>query len=120
MGGLRVVVLFSGGGVPGMNALLRSIVRLGRNRHWAVIFGARNGFAGLVSAASRVESGQVTDAMLLGELESPIDLAGPLQADQDLVRLDSGSVSGPLGRVGMFLRTPPWLGFRHLRSAGGS
>ena len=112
MGGLRVVVLFSGGGAPGMNALLRSIVRLGRNRHRAVVFGARNGFAGLVSAASRVESGQVTEAVLLGELESPINLPGPLQADQDLVRLDYGSVSGPRGRGGTILGTATCAGFQ--------
>jgi hypothetical protein len=41
-------ILFSGGDAPGMNALLRSFVRVGINgHHWNVI-GIENGFHGLV------------------------------------------------------------------------
>ena len=100
MGGLRVVVLFGGVGAPGMNALLRSVVRLGLNRHRANVFGARDGFAGLVRAASRLESGLVNEASLLGEIEGHASLTGLLRSDHDIFRLTHGSVSGLLGRGG--------------------
>jgi 6-phosphofructokinase 1 len=103
MDGLRVVVLFSGAGVPGMNALLRSIVRLGLNRHRADVLGARNGFGGLVRTATRLEHGQVTEAGLITEIESCVGLPGLLRGDLDVVRLDHGSVSGLLGVGGSIL-----------------
>ena len=40
-------VLTSGGDAPGMNAAIRTVVRLGINEGWEV-FGVRNGYAGLV------------------------------------------------------------------------
>jgi 6-phosphofructokinase len=36
----RVLILFSGGDAPGMNALLRAFVRLGHKRHGADVLGA--------------------------------------------------------------------------------
>jgi 6-phosphofructokinase 1 len=43
----RIAVLTSGGDAPGMNAAIRTVVRLGINEGWEV-FGVRNGYAGLV------------------------------------------------------------------------
>src|SRR5882724_184149 len=43
----RIAVLTSGGDAPGMNAAIRAVVRTGIDRGWEV-FGARNGYAGLV------------------------------------------------------------------------
>ncbi len=62
----RVAVLFSGGGSPGMNALLRILVGLGSNRHAAKVVGVKDGYCGLVRAAGRVHSGQRTS----GEIET--------------------------------------------------
>ena len=39
----RVAILFSGGNSPGMNALLRNLVRLGSNRHAAKVVGVKDG-----------------------------------------------------------------------------
>jgi 6-phosphofructokinase 1 len=43
----RIAVLTSGGDAPGMNAAIRTVVRLGISQGWEV-FGVRNGFSGLV------------------------------------------------------------------------
>lgn len=43
----RIAVLTSGGDAPGMNAAIRAVARTGIDRGWEV-FGARNGFAGLL------------------------------------------------------------------------
>jgi 6-phosphofructokinase 1 len=42
-----IAVLTSGGDAPGMNAAIRTLVRLGINEGWEV-FGVRNGYAGLL------------------------------------------------------------------------
>jgi len=44
----RVAVLTSGGDAPGMNAAIRSVVRCGVSKGWAM-YGVRNGYAGLIS-----------------------------------------------------------------------
>src|SRR5690348_16803807 len=71
-----VAVLFSGGDAPGMNPLLRAIVRLGRNRHEADVLGVKDGYAGLVRTARRLESGQTTLASLMGEIDTHGGLLG--------------------------------------------
>jgi 6-phosphofructokinase 1 len=43
----RIAVLTSGGDAPGMNAAIRTVVRLGIGQGWEVL-GVRNGFSGLV------------------------------------------------------------------------
>jgi 6-phosphofructokinase 1 len=43
----RIAVLTSGGDAPGMNAAIRTVVRLGINEGWEV-FGVRNGYAGIL------------------------------------------------------------------------
>ena len=42
----RIAVLTSGGDAPGMNAAIRTVVRMGISQGWEV-FGIRNGYAGL-------------------------------------------------------------------------
>ena len=86
MDGLRVVVLFGGASAPGMNALLRAIVRLGLNRHHADVLGAKDGFAGLARTASRIESGQMTEVNLIGVIEAHVGLSGLLRTDRTFSR----------------------------------
>jgi 6-phosphofructokinase 1 len=99
----RVVVLFSGGDAPGMNALLRAVVRLGRNRYEADVLGGKDGYAGLVRSARRLESGELTLATLSNEIDTHHGLEGVGRATLDLVRLDQASVSGLLCRGGIML-----------------
>jgi 6-phosphofructokinase 1 len=49
----RIAVLTSGGDAPGMNAAIRTIVRLGINEGWEV-FGVKNGYSGLLD--ERIDS----------------------------------------------------------------
>lgn len=44
----RIAVLTSGGDAPGMNAAIRSIVRMGTAKGWEVL-GVRNGYSCLIS-----------------------------------------------------------------------
>ncbi len=46
----RIAVLTSGGDAPGMNAAIRSVVRIGIDKGWQV-FGIRHGYAGLIAGA---------------------------------------------------------------------
>ena len=48
----RVAVLTSGGDAPGMNAAIRSVIRCGVSKGWAM-YGVRNGYAGLISGNIR-------------------------------------------------------------------
>jgi 6-phosphofructokinase 1 len=99
----RVVILFSGGDAPGMNALLRAIVRLGLSRHLAEVLGVKDGYAGLVRIVKLLESGELTLASLISEIDTHEGLLGVGHASQDLVRLDHASASGLLGRGGIML-----------------
>ncbi len=100
---LRVAVLFSGGEAPGMNALLRAIVRVGMNRYGGDVIGVKEGFAGLVRAVRRVELGHWSLASLRDDIDTHDGLRGVGRASQELVRLDRASVSGLLGRGGILL-----------------
>lgn len=44
---MRLAILTSGGDAPGMNAAIRSIVRIAKNQNWTV-FGIRRGYRGLI------------------------------------------------------------------------
>ncbi len=100
---LRVAVVFSGGEAPGMNALLRAIVRVGLNRYEGDVLGVKEGFAGLVRTAGQVESGHWSLASLIDDIDTHDGLRGVARASQDLVRLDRASVSGLLGRGSIML-----------------
>ena len=93
----RVAVLFSGGETPGMNALLRNVVRLGVNRHGAEVIGVKDGYTGLVQVAQGVHSGYSTVDDIEEELARHRGLAGLHRANQNLVIMDHASVSGLLG-----------------------
>ena len=47
----RMAVLTSGGDAPGMNAAIRSVVRIGINAGWEVL-GIQHGYAGRIGATS--------------------------------------------------------------------
>ena len=93
----RVAVLFSGGETPGMNALLRNVVRLGVNRHGAEVIGVKDGYTGLVQVAQGVHSGYSTVDDIEEELARHRGLAGLHRANQNFVIMDHASVSGLLG-----------------------
>jgi len=99
----RVATLFSGGDSPGMNPLLRNLVRLGLNRHRAEVLGVKDGYAGLVGTVQEIQSGQSTLARCQEEIATHPGLTGIHRTDQHLVLLDQASVSGLLGRGGIML-----------------
>jgi 6-phosphofructokinase 1 len=99
---LIVAILCSGGDAPGMNALLRALVRLGLNRHGAAVLGIKDGYDGLVRTCRRL-AGEVSFAQLHDEMASRPGLIGLQCALQDLVWLDHPSVSGILRRGGTVL-----------------
>jgi 6-phosphofructokinase 1 len=94
----RAAVVFSGGDSPGMNAQLRAVVRLGRNRDEADVLGVQEGHFGLVRTARRIESGQTALARLIGDIDTYQGLPGVDRASLDVVRLDDESVKSALGR----------------------
>ncbi len=99
----RIAILFSGSDSPGMNALLRNVVRLGLNRHGALVFGVKDGFAGLVRAAGRIHSGGPGAAAFQEEIAAHPGAPGIHRAKQEVVLMDHASVSGLLGRGGIVL-----------------
>ena len=110
----RVAVLFSGGETPGMNALLRNVVRLGVNRHGAEVIGVKDGYTGLVQVAQGVHSGYSTVDDIEEELARHRGLAGLHRANQNFVIMDHASVSGLLGRGGIVLGCSRCAEFREV------
>ncbi len=116
----RAAILFSGVESPGMNAFLRHLVRLGLNRHGAEVLGVKDGFAGIVRTARRLESGESTLETLIDTIDTRGGLLGVGDMSLDLVRLDHASVSGLLGRGGIMLgasRCPEFLATEVRRQA---
>lgn len=110
----RVVVLFSGGDAPGMNSFLRAFVRLGLNRHDAVVWGAKDGYRGLVRTSQRFvrEIEAVPLNSLRMQMGAQRGMSGIWDRKLDLVELDHASVSGLTGRGGIVLgsaRCPEFL-----------
>ena len=99
----RVAVLFSGGGSPGMNALLGNLVRLGSNRHGGRVVGVKDGFNGLVRTAARVYSGQGASGEIQKEIMAYPGLVGMQRATQDLVLMDQARRAVCWTLVGSFL-----------------
>jgi 6-phosphofructokinase 1 len=98
-------ILFSGGDAPGMNALLRAVVRLGTNRYQLPILGIRDGYQGLVHTARRLESGELTIEQLKGQILERQGDAGLIQQDQDLVLMTNSAVTGSVVEGGILLRS---------------
>jgi 6-phosphofructokinase 1 len=107
-----ILVLFSGGETPGMNSLLRALVRLGTNRHDATILGIRDGFQGLVRVALGIALGKRTLDSLRDEIATHPGQDGLLRSNQEIIRLDQKSVCGLAGKGGIVLgagRSPEFL-----------
>lgn len=100
-----IAVVFSGGDSPGMNPLLRFLVRLGLNRHGARIVGIKDGFAGLVRTCNRITRGDLNVANLRREMALYAGSAGIHRRALDVVLLDHVSVSGLTARGGIILGT---------------
>lgn len=95
---IRAAILFSGGDAPGMNALLRSFVRLGRHRYGAAIFGVKDGYLGLVRASRQALYNELHVESLVPGFH--LDWNGRGQ-QQPLVLLNDMSVSGLAARGGI-------------------
>ena len=108
-----VVVLFSGGDSPGMNAFLRAVVRLGLNRHKVPVIGVRSGYRGLVRAAKRWGGQSDALAAMRQEIQDHPGLAGLLRPDQHLIQMDHAAVSGIVGKGGTLLGSARCLDFHH-------
>ncbi len=98
-------VLFSGGDAPGMNALLRALVRLARNRYALDVLGIRDGYKGLARTAKRLASGAVTLDELKASILEHQGSYGLLEAEQDLILMDKNVVSGIVVQGGIQLRS---------------
>ncbi|MDA1017412.1 MAG: ATP-dependent 6-phosphofructokinase [Planctomycetota bacterium] len=57
----RILAVFSGGDAPGMNALLRALVRLAVNRYRDEVFVSRDGLRGLVTTCRQQEMLELTN-----------------------------------------------------------
>jgi 6-phosphofructokinase 1 len=107
-----VAVLFSGGDAPGMNACLRAIVRLGLNRHAIPIFGIRDGYGGLVRAATAAASDEGL-ASLRTAIVSHRGAGGLLRKKQDVIWMDHNAVTGQVDRGGTILGSSRCKEFEH-------
>lgn len=107
-----VILLFSGGDSPGMNAFLRAVVRLGLNRHGIPVLGVIDGYAGLVRTAQLLDSGRLRPARLLSRISRRPGFLGLKTRGQDIVRLDHASVSGLVVQGGIELRSARSKDFR--------
>ncbi|MBL9117875.1 MAG: 6-phosphofructokinase [Verrucomicrobiaceae bacterium] len=93
-----VLVLFSGGDAPGMNACLRALARLGINRHNVPILAVRQGYRGLVEAARQARTVDGL-ASLKHQIETSTGRLGLIDRKQQLILMDHASVSA-IVRIG--------------------
>lgn len=100
-----ILVLCSGGDSPGMNPLVRAVVRLGLNRHQIPVIGVMDGYVGLVRTIKRMESGGITLDGLRQEIVERPGIIGLHARQQHLVQMDHESVSGIVVQGGTKLRS---------------
>jgi len=93
-----VVVIFSGGDAPGMNACLRALTRLGINRHGVPMLVIRNGYKGLVDASREASTAEGL-AALKRRIESTTGRYGLIDRNQQMILMDHGAVSA-IVRIG--------------------
>lgn len=105
-------VLFSGGDAPGMNSLLRAIVRLANNRYSLSALGVLDGYKGLVRTTRRLANGELTMEELKQKIFDRRGSEGLLAADQDLVLMTNASVTGAVVQGGILLRSARCKEFR--------
>jgi 6-phosphofructokinase 1 len=105
-------VLFSGGDAPGMNSLLRAIVRLANNRYSLSTLGILDGYKGLVRTTRRLSNGELTLDQLKHNILERRGQEGLLAPDQDLVLMTNASVTGAVVQGGILLRSARCKEFR--------
>lgn len=105
-------VLFSGGDAPGMNSLLRAIVRLANNRYSLSTLGILDGYKGLVRTTRRLSNGELTLDKLKHNILERRGQEGLLAPDQDLVLMTNASVTGAVVQGGILLRSARCKEFR--------
>lgn len=105
-------VLFSGGDAPGMNSLLRAIVRLANNRYSLSTLGILDGYKGLVRTTRRLSNGELTLGKLKHNILERRGQEGLLAPDQDLVLMTNASVTGAVVQGGILLRSARCKEFR--------
>jgi 6-phosphofructokinase 1 len=98
-------VLFSGGDAPGMNSLLRAIVRLANNRYTMPVLGVMDGYKGLARTAARLRDAETTLEQLRQQILERRGSEGLLGTEQDLVLMTNPSVTGLVVTGGILLRS---------------
>ncbi len=106
-------ILFSGGDAPGMNSLLRAVVRLAGNRYALSVLGVRDGYLGLVRAARKLENGETTLEQLQSEILDNQGQAGLIRQEQDLILMNNSCVTGIVVQGGIVLRSARCREFQH-------
>lgn len=106
-------ILFSGGDAPGMNSLLRALVRLSNNRFSLPVIGVMDGYKGLVRTSRRVEQGEITIEELKENILNRRGASGLIARNQDLVLMTNSSVSGIVVQGGILLRSARCKEFRN-------
>jgi 6-phosphofructokinase 1 len=97
-------ILFSGD-APGMNALLRSFVRVGIEEHRWDVVGVKDGFQGLVHTSESIRREERSIEQIKDALALHLGRAGLVRRSQDLARLELASVAGLIGHGGIILGT---------------
>jgi len=100
-----IALVFSGGDSPGMNALLRAVVRLGLNRHKVPVLGIMEGYVGLVRTVKQLEAGEITLEKLKENILAKPGIIGLHARHQYIVNMDHESVSGIIVQGGIKLRS---------------
>jgi ATP-dependent phosphofructokinase / diphosphate-dependent phosphofructokinase len=113
---MRIAILTGGGDCPGLNAVIRAVVKTAHNEHGWDVIGVKNGFEGFLA---RGDSGfvTVTREMVAGLLPRGGTILGASnRCDLFAVRRGSGPPKDESARVGRALRR---LGARALLLVGG-
>jgi len=97
----RIGVLCSGGDAQGMNAAIRSIVRLGLNKHKLEVFGIKDGYQGLIDCVEKIEQGE--DIAKIKSMRSKVGNKGLINPDVRIFRMDRWVVSGIIDHGGTIL-----------------
>jgi len=81
----RIGVLTSGGDAPGLNAVIRAVVRSAEIDHGWTVYGIEHGFEGLIGKPSirTLDSSAVSGLLLRGGNHPRLDQQGPLRDHDD-------------------------------------
>jgi len=109
-----IAILYSGGDAPAMNMHLRCTVRIGLNRHEAVVLGVKGGYAGLVRTCQRLQRGHINLDELKHEINEFPGRSGLARRTSDLVSMDHAAVQGLAPRGGIILGAARCQAFRDL------